>query len=450
MPIRTITIPVAEVVTGGTKAEFYRTLRESLDIARGLANGAVSACLQLDDLTKPKAPKLYTYPLLDKPAGYSGIAANIARDVEKRYISERWELRVGRRSARSYRQHPYPLLGASKKVFRVEDTGETLQASFRMGGVRWVLRLAGGSNNRHAIQGLRQVVLAGGIRDSKIWLGKKNKAILGIACEVPVRAAEDLAGTLAVTTSRDSLLVLTQPGTVMPFVINADHVRAWKAEANRRQQRLRQDRKSGSNRRRLRRVQQQVRVKMSQRLKSAAHELSAQVVTHAKRKRVATVVLDFTVKSYYKQFPWFDLKAKIQYKCEAAGIEVVDRTMTVKEPDAEKPHVYFKYCPGTHRIKIGRTIGAAARKDKGRHGGETDAPQDLVVLAVDNQPKTKLVAREKHFHAYFQEHRTDNKNNREWFHAEPVLAWLREVDWIGNAGNLSQIKQVLAGSSDAA
>ena len=37
---------------------------------------------------------------------------------------------------------------------------------------------------------------------------------------------------------------------------------------------------------------------------------------------------------------------------------------------------------------------------------------------------------------------------KEWFFAEPIIAWLREVNWLGNAGNLSEIMQVLDVSSD--
>ena len=50
----------------------------------------------------------------------------------------------------------------------------------------------------------------------------------------------------------------------------------------------------------------------------------------------------------------------------------------------------------------------------------------------------------------FKEHRLTKQfgSKTEWFSAEPVLAWLREVEWLGNAGNLSQIAQVLDVSDD--
>jgi len=76
---------------------------------------------------------------------------------------------------------------------------------------------------------------------------------------------------------------------------------------------------------------------------------------------------------------------------------------------------------------------------------------DLILLAVDNQALTRLVAMEKHYHAYFDNHRVvdRDKSGRELFAAGPVLQWLRAVGWLGNAGNLSQIMQVLDVSCDA-
>ena len=71
------------------------------------------------------------------------------------------------------------------------------------------------------------------------------------------------------------------------------------------------------------------------------------------------------------------------------------------------------------------------------------AAEDPVLLAVDNQAKTRLTAREKYFHTLFSDYRVDLKTRKEVFEAKEVIAWLREVGWLGNAGNLSQIAQVL-------
>jgi len=142
-----------------------------------------------------------------------------------------------------------------------------------------------------------------------------------------------------------------------------------------------------------------------------------------------------TIKSFLPKFPYFELATKIRYKCEDAGIEFVDATQAVSQPDIDKPHVYFKYAPATGRVKIGLT----GRKDGGRHKGDTDSSEELTILAVDNQPKTKLLQREKHYHSLFAEHRIKG----EWFTGEPIIHWLRDAGWFGNAGNLSQIAQVL-------
>ncbi len=244
-----------------------------------------------------------------------------------------------------------------------------------------------------------------------------------------------------VWSSKDSLLVGTFSRSDVPFVVNADEIKRLRGECNRRQQRLRQDRKSGCNRRRIREEMNAISGKMTRRLNAVCHQAAACVVEKARRMKVATIALDLTVKSYIDSFPWFDLTQKIKEKAELLGIDVMVTTLDNVEPDVDKPHVYFKLSPTTNRIKIGLT-GMTGGK---RHGSETDSPEELIILAVDNKPKTKLRAREKHFHALFQEHRVKG----EWFHAEPVIAWLREAGWFGNTGNLSQIAQVLDVSRDA-
>ncbi len=442
-PVRTISIPVAEVIEGGTKSEFYASLRKSLDATVRMANIAATECIKQDDLTAEKAEKLYTYPAISKIAGSGSThaAAAVARSTEAEYKQDRWQIIRGLRSLRTYRSQPWPLLhNKSSNLLKIEDAGEFLTARLKLIDKEWTVRLAGGSNYRDQIRTLRKAVTDNSYGDSKIWIDGKHKATLGIACRIPPRESTNLSGKMIVSSNREHLLIATLERSDTPFVINADECKQWMSEANAKHQRLRQDRKSDANRRKIGQQMTAISNKRNARMKTLCHEVSARIINHAIRKRVATVELDLTIKSYAKVFPWFDLAAKIKYKAESAGIVVVDSTQTVINPSVDQPHVYFKYSPSTNRIKIGRT----GRSDGGRHGAETDSPEELVILAVDNQAKTKLVSKEKHYHAMFQEHRMNKGGKRdEWFAAPPVLAWLREVGWLGNAGNLSQIVQVL-------
>ncbi len=457
MPVRTVYIPVVEVIDGGTKSEFYADLRKSLDMARQVANLAVTTCVKLDDLTQEKMPvnkekgmsvknQAYHASKVVLPAGSQAIASNISGPAVSQYMSDRWQVRRGIRSVRNHRSFPWPLThNASTSSLRLEDRGEFLAARIKLASKWWVVRLAGGSSHRDQIRGLKKAIANESYGDSRIRVDRKHKAILEVACNVPNQERTNLAGAMQVASSRDHLLVASFERSPVPFVINADVCRQWQSEADRRYQRLRQDRKSDANRRRIRDSINAVSAKMQRRMKTLCHECSSRIVQKAVRMKVECINLDLTIKSYTKHFPWCTLESMIRYKAESAGIRVIVQTQTVSAPDVSKPHVYFKYAPIANRVKIGSTV----RDDGGRHGAETDSAEELVILAIDNQPKTKVRAREKHWHAYFDSCCDNSRSKvREWFHAEPILAWLREAGWLGNAGNLSQIMQVLDVSQD--
>lgn len=436
--MRTICMRVAEVIDGGTKSEFYADLRRSLDICVRIANIAITECARQDDWTKERPPKIYTYPSLRSSIelpGTSHLVASICRATEKTYKQDRWQVIRGKRSLRSFRSQPLPLLhNASTKTMHIEMDGERITARIKLAGGWWVVKLASGSNYRDQIAGLRSAKKIG---DSKIWIDRKHSAIIGISADVDRVVERKMSGTMYVVSTLDRLAVATTARSDIPFAINGSSLREANIAADRRMGRLRQDRKQGVDRRKIAEQMNQLSSKRSRRMASFLHEASAAIVSRAVRAGVSQLHLDLTIKSYMPHFPWFDFATKIAYKCEDAGIEFVSATQTVADPQIEKPHVYFKFSPSTNRIKIGQTT------TKKRHGSETDSPEDLIILAIDNQPKNKLISREKHYHSMFQDHRAANKNNREWFDADPVLKWLRAVGWLGNAGNLSQIAQFL-------
>lgn len=445
--IRTICIPAAECVSH-TKSQFYAALRKSLDLSCKVANLSASECLKQDDLASDKCPKLYTYPACkDHAEGVSFVTASVCRAVEQSYKQDRWQVRHGKRSVRSYRSMPWPMLNnASVSTFWVEDQGEFITLEVRLLDQRYTLRLAGGSNYRDQTRGLRNAIANGSICDSRVWVDRSHKCIFGIVCDMPETPKREQEFQVQIVSGMDYLAALTAPRLNYPFVINADDVLAWKGESERRNQRWRQARKQGVDRKKLREQSNGFASKMARRLQSKTHEAARQLIDKAIRMKATEIVLDFTIKSYCQMFPWYELTTKIKYKAAMAGISVIEKTQTVVEPDCDKPHVYFAYDPHSERVKIGRTQGGP-----GRMKTFATANPDWVLLAVDNHPQNKLVAKEKHYHAMFDSHREveRGKSGQELFAADPVIAWLRAVGWYGNAGNLSQIMQVLGVSEDA-
>ena len=369
--------------------------------------------------------------------GWSNSVAGITKNVAERYKRE--DIRSGRATLATYRSMPIPIIKRDIKVVWVNGVAD---AYIKVAEKRFKVRLAGGSNYRSQLHGLKT---ANAVGDSRIWIEKGGKAVIGFACDIPPRVQKDLSGEMMVSSQLDALLVATLPRSKTPFVITGDNIVQEEKVSRVRFQRLRQDRKSGANRREIRQEMSRIAHKNTSRKRTFCHEVSARIVNRAKVKRIKTIILDFTIKSYVKSFPWAMLATMVKYKAEKYGIEVLNKTLTIAEPNVSEPHVYFKYSPATHRIKIGFTNAG-----KSRHGAETDSAENLVILAIENLPKAKTKQREKHFHAQFNDHRVDLEGRREWFNAEPVLSWLRAVGWLGNAGNLSEIMQVLDVSDDTA
>lgn len=416
--VRTISIPVAEVLEGGSKVEFKKSLESSLAVCRKIANLAQTACIAQDDFSLKSPPKICPYSAA-KGLTHSNIASPICRDVLKRYKQLRFKITEGRASAPSYRSMPQPLLSnKGNTTFRLFDEGQFLTARLLVGREYWVVRLAGGSNYRDQIAGLRQAIKSASVRDSRVDIDRKGNQILQICIRCPIEKHRNLKGTLRVSSALDSMLVMSKERSKVPFVINADDVRRWKAEANKRQQRIRQDKKAGVNRRRLREESRDASLKMSRRLKAKCHEFSSVVVQKAIALRAASIELDLTVRSYLPEFPWFDLAAKISEKCERAGIEFKSVTGTTEKADVFQPHVYFKLSPATGHVKIGHTT----KSDGSRHKQATDSADELLILSIESSHKSKTLQREKHFHALFAEHRVRAKH--EWFFGEPIVAWL--------------------------
>jgi len=445
--VRTICVPVAECISH-TKTELYAAIRKSLDASRRVSNLAASECARQDDIRDEKCKKLYTYPachdpLLDAVPGKGAIVSALCRAVEKNYLQDRWKVQRGDRSLRNYRTMPWPLL-QSQGHFKLIDDGEFLVARIRLFDGTYDVRLAGGSNYRDQIAGLRKSISIDGIGDSKLWIekagDKKHKAMLGISVKLPKKVEKERTGAVEVVSGIEFLVAMTIPRRQSPFVFTGEDVRIWKETSVRRNQQWRQARKQGADRKRLREQSRAFAEKMQRRLKTKVHELASQIVKKADRCKVATIEIDFTIKSYLKQFPWSDLKEKIKHKAELCGIAIFDKTQTIAEPDLDKPHIYFLYDPNAERVKIGRTKGKAGRLES----YYTFVP-DCVVLAIDNQPINKLVSRENHWHALFDNHRVTGRKEagNEVFEAGYVIKWLRDRGWLGNAGNLSQIAQVL-------
>lgn len=436
--VRTLSIPIAEILDA-EKKEFYDDLRESLRHAVRVANICVSNYVKQDDWTQEKCEIKSAYPSLgDNRVGCSSTVSAIDRNASRAYLQSRKRVILGHESLRTYRSVPWYI--KSQNFTLDVSHNEFLALEFRLKDRRYRVRLAN-KGYEPLNKAARLAASLDNLCDSSVRINSRGVAELALSIRVKPRELKDLSGEMRVVSCTDSLLAILLEGSSTPFVINADCVKEWEEGSARKFQRLRQDRKSGANRRRIRAEMAKLSEKQTRRKKSLVHSITAQIIKKAVVKRVETILFDFTIKSFCKNFPWFDLAEKIRYKAGEFGIKVVDATEAILPPKVDDPHVYFAYSPVRDQIKIGFTQKADLQRIK---SGRTWCP-DAIYLAVQCTHPKKVKKLETSFHAMFQSALLYDKGvaGEEWFQKEPVLAWLYEMRLIGNAGNISEIRQVL-------
>lgn len=446
MVVRTQRVPVAEVVGGGTKSEFYASLREHLNKARAAANIATNVLVKNDDWSErnPKKQKAPYQAIASMFEGSSAVASYIARDVRSKYYKTRPKALVGRSVFQNVRSFPWHLKNDSGgKTFWLSVVDGNVIAKITLGDKKWDLRLAGGSNYRRQLSTLKKAIENNTFGGSQIYLDKSGRAILAISCRLEVRQSpKRIAGSVArVYSSKDSIVNISFPGWLRPFVVDCSDVITWKAESTRRNFEFRQARKRGGNLERIREASRSVAIKSQNRLKTKAHTLAAIVADKCFRLGIETVELDLSSRLFCKSFPWFDLETKIKEKLEIIGVEVKEVTHSAGDADPNQPHVYFVLpMPITDRVKIGKSKG-----NNRKNAAKTSLGEDTLTLAIANYPASKVFQMESHFKNMFDRYRFTGRKEQgnEVFVAEPVIEFLREVDWLGNTGNLSQILDVL-------
>jgi len=448
---RTIKLRVAEVVEGGTKTEFYTDLRSTLELSRRVYNMAMSECVAQDSESFSvegdfgKCEKIATYTTLVKGKSFAkGVTielSNILRSAETKYKGKggaRFDVLTGRSTVPIARSHPWPLLSnKSAKNFTVENIDGNMYCTIKLKSKKWKVRVASGSNYRYQIRG---IMSAAGIGDSKIWMDRKGRAIIGVSVQldgVPLIEGK----TLKVVTSTNALLQLIPERSTRPYSINADHMVKSIARKRIQQQRMRQSIKPGKKRQ-VRKALARTSSKHARKMRSFVHEATARVISYAKRNGCSRIEYDDSIRSYAKSWPWFDMQEKLKYKCEDSGISFT-RTSQPFEPcgNISNPHIYFRLhvAKSTGHViglKIGETKDGSKRDTTGQA-----AIEEIYVAAID-APKTKRarVKLEKQWLALFAEHKIEN----EVFHALPVVNSLSERGMINETLGGSRLAEILS------
>jgi hypothetical protein len=345
--MRGIVLPVAGPVDGTTWTELRERLFASWSDVTACANWMLTELYARDTHREPameklgRMPRIYLYP--EARRQWPGLAtqtlATLEHEVKKRWRTMRYAvLWTGRQSLPTQKYAvPLPL---PRQMWRLEvREARYYVLSCRIGDARIGLRLRGGPHVYRQSQTLAEIV-DGEVRagcaylyervvhagDHRTGTAKDRRLVVRISVEVPRRSVADLTGTLHVRTTAAALLECAQKedGPAV-WTEHAQQIRRALAGFARQQRQLSDDLKA--ERRRPRRQREGIvgrmgmlRRRRARQLDSWLHELAAHVVGYAKRHRVAVVQYDDRIRAFAESFPWYQLRLRLQEKCEAAGI----------------------------------------------------------------------------------------------------------------------------------
>ncbi len=357
--MRCVTLPVAGPVDAEW-TDLRAALKTCWTMSTQLANWTMRELRTKDfvrtpAMTKiPKMPTLYLYPAAREtvPGMDSASVVAVLHAVEGTYREKRFEmLWYNRTSLPTYKYPvPYPVHNAGWTVEGDADGGLFVNA--RLAGTRFKLRLRGGREFGRQIAVVRQLIdgtaLQGELsfyqtsarksdhRPSATETGPATRLMAKMAVWVPRPAKKERSGVLILKTLPDSLLTWTIAGSDRVEHFHADHARRWVAEHRRRLDRTNDDTKREKRipKRTLEQFGERRRwwvTKHRDRMKTLTHEASAMIAGICDRRKIAEVQYDDTCHDYITEFPWHELKSKLQYKLTGLGVTF---TTTPNEPEA--------------------------------------------------------------------------------------------------------------------
>lgn len=285
---------------------------------------------QPGDAKLPPLPATYFYPRTSRLFGGldTRTCASLERAVKRKYKAVRYDV-VWRHAASlpSFRYPtPYPVHNQAWRPYY--DAGNRPCLSLPLGrgtDHRRELRLRGGADHRRQLGLFRHFVDGVAVKSEAKVYARGGKLLVGLVGRFPGPEARERQGLLTVRTCPTSLWVV-QLEDEEPRYWNHDDLRRLQISHLAYLQRIAEDSKHELRLPpgKLRHVKAARRVrceKHARRVRTALHQLSAQLVGFAQRRQVAVVAYDDTDKSWLDKLPWAQLKLDVRYKLQGLGID---------------------------------------------------------------------------------------------------------------------------------
>jgi len=354
--IRSIVIPIAspaEMGKGSPEqwAALSASLKEAWVRSTEAANWALRRLLQNDVTRQPgetKCPKMPPIALYTERKGthywegWSQSAAAVLRTVEAKYRASRYEvIWTGGASLPNVRYpYPYPVHNAAWKLTENPDGG--LFFTFTLPSGRINVRLKGGSEYRKQLVSARWLIeypdLRGEAAVYERGSGSNKQIVVKLVGWFPRQEQTESNGIMFVNTTAESFLVGMNARDEQLWIINGDRAKQWMTRSKKALRRVAEDlkyelRKPQREKRKTLEDMQVSAEKNRNRLKSFIDESAAQVVNHAKRRKLAKIVFNDSCREFFGDFQWYRLAELLEQKCNAAGIQF-EKAKTYEEQDA--------------------------------------------------------------------------------------------------------------------
>lgn len=356
--LRAISLPVVRPLGEGIGwPELRVALTEAWSHTTAAVNWMTSELFAADTKREPcheklaKQPKTYLYPRTRErfPELPSQVCAALENSTKNRYSKKRYQVLWTCEQSLPNARYPQPAISpnqAWKPSYQPagkDGNGDKVPCVSvpLLNGQRFLLQLRGGREFFRQLAAFKQLIdgvaIKGELAIIRQRVGNDNRngvssrdgggqkfqsrVMVKMVGWFPRQAAKERSGTLFVRTDSDCFAVAIDEKGGKLRIWNADHVRRWINEHQRRLNRLSDDQKAEQRPTASFQSRRESHVdKFRRRIESFTKETVAQICGVAERMKFASIRFDDSDHTYFGRFDWSGFRTRLGVKCNELGI----------------------------------------------------------------------------------------------------------------------------------